>query len=76
MLELATGSGLALAAGLNAWIPLLALGLLSRYTDLVTLPGGWAWLENGWILAMLVVMLVRARRRRRSQGPPDVVSRT
>ncbi|GAA4733787.1 DUF4126 domain-containing protein [Isoptericola chiayiensis] len=58
MLELATGTGLALAAGLNAWIPLLALGLLSRYTDLITLPGAWAWLENGWVLIVLGVLLV------------------
>lgn len=58
MLELATGTGLALAAGLNAWIPLLALGLLSRYTDLLTLPGGWAWLENGWVLIVLGVLLL------------------
>lgn len=58
MLELATGSGLALAAGLNAWIPLLGLGLLSRYTDLVTLPGNWDWLENGWVLVILGVLLM------------------
>jgi hypothetical protein len=58
MLELATGAGLALAAGLNAWIPLLALGLLSRYTDLVTLPAGWAWLENGWVLVVVGVLLL------------------
>lgn len=57
MLELATGSGLALAAGLNAWIPLLGLGLLSRYTNLVTLPPAWAWLENGWVLVILAVLL-------------------
>jgi hypothetical protein len=57
MLELATGSGLALAAGLNAWIPLLGLGLLSRFTDLVTLPAAWAWLENGWVLGILAVLL-------------------
>jgi hypothetical protein len=58
MLEVATGAGLALAAGLNAWIPLLALGLLSRYTDLLTLPPGWAWLENGWVLVVLGVLLL------------------
>jgi hypothetical protein len=57
MLELATGSGLALAAGLNAWIPLLGLGVLSRFTDLVTLPAAWAWLENGWVLGILAVLL-------------------
>ena len=58
MLELLTGLGLASAAGLNAYIPLLALGLLSRYTDLVALPPGWAWLENGWLLIALAVLLI------------------
>ena len=56
--ELLTGFGLATAAGLNAYIPLLALGLLSRFTDLVTLPHGWAWLENGWVMAIVAVLLV------------------
>ena len=35
MLELLTGTGLALAAGLNAWIPLVVLGSLDRFTGLV-----------------------------------------
>ena len=57
-MELLTGFGLATAAGLNAYIPLLALGLLSRFTDLVTLPHGWAWLENGWVMTIVAVLLV------------------
>ena len=56
-MELLTGFGLATAAGLNAYIPLLALGLLARFTDLVTLPHGWAWLENGWVMAIVAVLL-------------------
>jgi hypothetical protein len=56
--ELLTGFGLATAAGLNAYIPLLALGLLSRFTDLVTLPHGWAWLENGWVMTIVGALLV------------------
>jgi len=56
--ELLTGFGLATAAGLNAYIPLLALGLLARFTDLVTLPHGWSWLENGWVIAIVAVLLV------------------
>lgn len=56
-MELLTGFGLATAAGLNAYIPLLALGLLSRFTDLVSLPAGWAWLENGWVLLIVTVLL-------------------
>ena len=57
-MELLTGFGLATAAGLNAYIPLLALGMLSRFTDLVTLPHGWAWLENGWVMTIVAVLLV------------------
>ena len=53
-----TGFGLATAAGLNAYIPLLALGLLGRFTDLVTLPHGWTWLENGWVMAIVAVLLL------------------
>ncbi len=57
-MELLTGFGLATAAGLNAYIPMLFLGLLSRSTDLVTLPAGWSWLENGWVLTIVGVLLV------------------
>jgi hypothetical protein len=56
--ELLTGFGLATAAGLNAYIPLLALALLSRFTDLVTLPHAWAWLENGWVMTIVAALLV------------------
>ncbi|HEY1485477.1 MAG TPA: DUF4126 domain-containing protein [Micromonosporaceae bacterium] len=57
MLEALTGLGLSASAGLNAWIPLLMIGLLNRYTDLITLPPSWHWLSNGWILIILGVLL-------------------
>ncbi|MFY1657263.1 DUF4126 domain-containing protein [Micromonospora sp. WMMD1274] len=57
MLEVLTGSGLAASAGLNAYVPLLLMGLLSRYTDLVELPSGWQWLGNGWVVLILAVLL-------------------
>lgn len=57
-MELLTGLGLATASGLNAYIPLLTLGLLSRFTDVISLPPGWAWLENGWVMAIVAVLLV------------------
>ncbi|MDQ1654689.1 MAG: hypothetical protein QOI35_3889 [Cryptosporangiaceae bacterium] len=57
MLEALTGTGLATAAGLNAYIPLLIVGLLSRFTDLITLPDGWRWLQNPWVLGILGVLL-------------------
>jgi hypothetical protein len=56
-MELMTGFGLASAAGLNAYIPLLSMGLLDRYTNLVNLPSGWAWLSNGWVIAIVAVLL-------------------
>jgi hypothetical protein len=58
MLEALTGLGLASAAGLNAYIPMLAMGLLSRFTDLLSVPAGWAWLENEWVMVILGVLLV------------------
>lgn len=57
MLEALTGTGLAASAGLNAYIPLLVMGLLARFTDAIHLPGGWAWLSNGWVLLILAVLL-------------------
>ncbi len=57
MLEALTGTGLAASAGLNAYIPLLIMGLLSRFTGAVHLPHGWEWLSNGWVLGILIVLL-------------------
>jgi len=57
VLELLTGTGLAASAGLNAYIPLLLVGLMSRYTSLVELPSSWQWLSNGWVIAILAVLL-------------------
>ncbi|MBF9133479.1 DUF4126 domain-containing protein [Plantactinospora sp. S1510] len=57
MLEALTGTGLAASAGLNAYIPLLTMALLARFTELVNLPSGWQWLSNGWTIAILAVLL-------------------
>lgn len=58
MLEFLTGTGLAVAAGLNAYIPLLALGLADRVTSLVRLPPEWSWLSNEWVLVILAILLL------------------
>ncbi|KAB2342693.1 DUF4126 domain-containing protein [Actinomadura rudentiformis] len=57
MLAVLTGLGLSAAAGLNAYIPMLVVGLLGRHTDLVRLPAEFEWLTNGWVLAILGVLL-------------------
>jgi hypothetical protein len=58
VLELLTGSGLALSAGLNAYLPLLTLGVLARYTPLVELPEAWSWLTDTRVMAILSALLV------------------
>lgn len=58
MIEVLTGAGLAVSAGLNAYIPLLLLGVASRFVDGVALPTGWAWLENEWVLGGLALLLI------------------
>jgi uncharacterized membrane protein len=57
MLELLTGTGLAAAAGLNAYIPLLAMGIAGR-VEWIQLPQGWVWLENEWVMVILGVLLL------------------
>ncbi|GAA4556260.1 DUF4126 domain-containing protein [Planotetraspora kaengkrachanensis] len=53
-----TGLGLSTAAGLNAYIPLMVVGLLANFTDAVRLPQGYEWLSNGWVLTIIGVLLV------------------
>jgi hypothetical protein len=58
MIEILSAFGLSSAAGLNAYLPLLIVGLLARYTDLIHLQQPWDILENPWVLGILVVLLV------------------
>lgn len=53
-----TGALLATAAGLNAYVPLLVLGLLGRFTSFVELPEAWAWITNEWALGVIGVLFV------------------
>ena len=48
--------GLSASAGLNAYIPLLTVGVLARYTDLIKLGKPWDTLSNPWVLGLLVVL--------------------
>ncbi|WP_432932672.1 DUF4126 domain-containing protein [Microbispora sp. CA-135349] len=53
-----TGLGLSTAAGLNAYIPLLLVGVLARLTDAVRLPHEYAWLSDTWVLAIVAVLMI------------------
>lgn len=57
MFELLTGLGLAMPAGLNAYIPLLALALADRYTGLIQLAAPYDALSTPWAIALVSVLL-------------------
>ena len=51
-----TALGLSTAAGLNAYIPLLTVGLLNRYTDLIDLPAPWDNIGDPLVLGIVGVV--------------------
>jgi len=53
-----TAFGLSASAGLNAYIPLLIVGLVARYTNLLNLSQPWDTLSNPWIILMLCVLVI------------------
>lgn len=50
--------GLSASAGLNAYIPLLAVSLIARFTDWITLAEPWDTLESWWVIGALFVLSV------------------
>lgn len=48
--------GLSASAGLNAYIPLLVVALLGRFTNLIKLQQPWDALTSWWIIGLLVVL--------------------
>ena len=53
-----TAFGLSASAGLNAYIPLLLVGLLAKYTDLIHLNQPWDTLANPWIILLLCILVI------------------
>jgi hypothetical protein len=50
--------GLASAAGLNAYLPLLVVALTARFTNLINLNEPWDALTSWWAIGMLAVLLL------------------
>jgi len=50
--------GLSASAGLNAYIPLLVVALLARFTDLIKLNHPWDALTSWWVIGLLAVLSV------------------
>jgi hypothetical protein len=53
-----TAFGLSGSAGLNAYLPLLVVALLARFTHLIQLREPWTALTSGWTIAVLVLLLI------------------
>ena len=58
MIAALTGIGLSAAAGLNAYIPFLIVALIAKYTDVITLPASYAWMESWWAIGIGAVLLL------------------
>ena len=58
ILNIFSAFGLSASAGLNAYIPLLMVALLARFTNLLTLKAPWDVLSSWWIIAILVLLSI------------------
>jgi hypothetical protein len=50
--------GLSASAGLNAYIPLLVIGVIAHYTDWIKLGSPFDLLANAWILILIGILLI------------------
>jgi uncharacterized membrane protein len=53
-----TAFGLSASAGLNAYIPLLVVGVIAHYTDWIKLSSPYDTLANPWVLIVIGVLLI------------------
>jgi len=53
-----TAFGLSASAGLNAYIPLLVVGVIAHYTDLIKLNPPFDMLANPWVLIVVGILLI------------------
>lgn len=58
LLGVFTAFGLSASAGLNAYIPLLVVGVIAHYTDWITLNNPWDLLANPWVLIVLGILVI------------------
>lgn len=58
LLGIFSAFGLSASAGLNAYIPLLVVGVLAHYTNLIKLTSPWDTLANPYILILLGLLVI------------------
>lgn len=56
LLNIFSAFGLSASAGLNAYIPLLTISLLAKFTNLINLREPWNVLTDWWIIGILVLL--------------------
>lgn len=52
-----TAFGLSASAGLNAYLPLLVVALMARFSGLITLSPPYDLLTHGWVIAIIAILL-------------------
>ena len=57
-MDIFSAFGLSASAGLNAYIPLLVVALLGKFTNLITLNSPWNTLESWWVIGILIVLSI------------------
>jgi hypothetical protein len=55
-MDIFSAFGLSASAGLNAYIPLLVVALLGKFTNLIELNSPWDTLTSWWIIGLLAVL--------------------
>ncbi len=55
-MDIFTAFGLSFSAGLNAYIPLLVVSLVAKYTDLIILRSPWDALTSWWVIGLLFAL--------------------
>ena len=58
LLGIMSAFGLSASAGLNAYIPLLVVGVIAHYTNWIKLAAPYDLLANPWILILVSVLLI------------------
>jgi hypothetical protein len=57
-MDVFTAFGLSASAGLNAYIPILVVSLIARFTNWIELSKPWNTLESWWVIGLLVVLSI------------------
>jgi hypothetical protein len=56
--NIASAFGLSTTAGLNAYLPLLVVSLMAKFTSLITLNPPWDAMTGWWVISVLFILLI------------------